>query len=161
LLHNPLQFFIVVARTVLLQDNTFFYGFFGQLSFDFIQVPALSIVSTISALLLSLGISEKLRLSAAQLWALIGIVVAGFLGILGAFYLTFSNVAEAVVEGVQGRYFLPFLLIVMAILAALLPIRLDTKKNTYIEKRLYQGIALLSIISLTTAAIKFYYVLLG
>lgn len=158
MIHNPVQFVEVVIRTFLLQDNNWFNGMFGQLSFDFIQVPAFSIVATLLAILIALGISERITLPRGKRWLTGGLVAAGVLSILATFYLTFSNVAEPIIEGVQGRYFLPFLLL------ALVAVLISKRKATFAQTdkqavMMGRTIACLSFASLFFAAWKFFYVL--
>ena len=158
--HHPLSFVKVLARTLLLQDNNLLNGMFGQLSFDFVQVPAISILASSLALLIAMGISEKFKQNIKRTAAILLLIVAGVARIFVTFYLTFSNVAEPIVEGVQGRYFLPFLLLSLTAICMYVPnLRLQLNRDN--QTGLGLAIASLSTISLFFAAVKLFYVLLG
>jgi uncharacterized membrane protein len=162
MLHNPLQFLVVTARTVLLQDNNFFNGMFGQLGFIFVQVPAVSIVSSVLAITLAVGIADRFTLTIKQLLFGGALVGAGIMATFVTFYLTFSNVAEPIIEGVQGRYFLPFASLVLLLLCALTAkLRLEAVRSDEAARKISTAIVCLCVISLSAAAAKFFYVLLG
>lgn len=160
LTHHPLSFIAVLGRSLLLQDTGLLVGFFGMLSFDFISVPGISIISSIIAILMALGLSEKADIKWKQPLAAIVIAIAGIVGIYGSFYLTFSNVAEPIVEGVQGRYFFPFAVLALTgLYMAATKTSLRLKDDSVV--RAQNMIIVLCVISLLAAATKFFYVLLG
>jgi uncharacterized membrane protein len=161
LMHHPWSFISVVTRTVLLQDNGYLIGMFGMLGFDFIQVSGLSIVLGIMAILLAVLMSEKVSTTRWQKIIALLIPIAGIGGIFLSFYITFSNVAEPIIEGVQGRYFIPFLLFALAGLAVFVNrFTIDSLKATA-ARNISNIIVGISIVSLCATAAKFFYIMLG
>jgi len=161
LLHHPLSFIKTLGRTVLLNDNNWMSGFFGQFGFSYIQIPAVAIIAMIIALLLGFGIANKIWVTKKQALILASLLVIGLISIFGAFYLTFSNVGEAVVEGVQGRYFLPFLPLLALILALLLPGKKSIIATVSGKFTIHHMIICLVLFGITLSVIKYFYVLLG
>lgn len=112
LVKHPLFIFKVIYST--LNYNTLFYirglvGFFGWFAF---KISDLYFVIYL-ALFLYLLFSESNILSSRQRRLLFGMVLLSILGIFGAMYLLWSPYKTLIVEGVQGRYFIPLLVPLM------------------------------------------------
>jgi uncharacterized membrane protein len=91
------------------------------------------------------------------------IVLATLLLMLTTFYVTITTVGYGIIGGLQGRYFIPLVAPLMLGLLLLLPnVRLWTKEKTSVlYRRSEVSIAVLIILSLVFAVIKYHYVTFG
>jgi uncharacterized membrane protein len=162
LLEHPIAFIDALARTLLSRDLDLLVGFFGQFSFVFIPVPGISIVLCLLSLIFGmLLIGPRIRFD-RRLLAISIILLTGIVSIFGTLYLTFSNVGQNYIEGVQGRYFLPFAPLIFVLLAVLLPKAFASEKNMEVfAGKIKYWIFGCTAISLACAAGRFYYILLG
>lgn len=117
-LADPLGFGEIFLRTVLLRDQLYFVQFFGELGFGYVNVPAVSIIAAIIGWLIAM--SRSLRpdtprwVSAVCFLALL--ITTGM--IFGTLYLSFTPVDFYIIDGVQGRYFMPLAVVASAVLLA-------------------------------------------
>ena len=110
ILHDPFQYLLTLGRSLLWRE--FYYkqivGTLGWLSFE---LPKLTYWLPAVAVVLALG-GEKHSTSrqnivfVAMTLSIIGVCVAL---VLTALYVSWTPVGAVVIEGVQGRYFLPLL----------------------------------------------------
>lgn len=117
-LANPLGFGETFIRTVLLRDQLYFVQFFGELGFGYVNVPAVSIVAAMVGWLVAM--SRSLRPQTPR-W----VTAVSFLALLattgmifGTLYLSFTPVGFYIIDGVQGRYFMPLAVVASAVLLA-------------------------------------------
>lgn len=160
-LHNPLAFAETFTRTLLLRDNNLLEGFFGQFSFVFVTVPAASILLSLMAIFMGMQLVEqKLDKSKIKIAYAAALLIVSIVGVFGTLYLTFTNVKAPIIEGVQGRYFLPFAPLLFTLAALLMP--KYNKKNTDEGVR-SSGLWIAGLLSvgLLLVTAKFFYVLLG
>lgn len=161
MLGHPLSFIVVVLRSLLLQDNTYFMQLFGWFSFSNLQVPAISVISSIIALGLSVLITDKdSHFERRKLLLTAVILLAAIVSVFATLYITFTPVAYPVVRGVQGRYFIPFLVLGLVVISKLIPFRIAFEDLK--SRRSVTGIVGgLVCLSLAGSAIKFIYVIWG
>lgn len=159
-LTHPTAIFTAFFRSLILTDNTYIGGLFGQFGFDFIQVPMTSILASLIAIFVALGASETLVLLRTKTLMAIAILLAGIASIFGTLYITFSNLREPIIEGVQGRYFMPFVPLALLILVMVnTRLKLDTRDSN--KQWIFNFITILCATSLLLSAFKFLYVMLG
>lgn len=162
ILSHPLGFVSVLAHSILLSDNGYLIQIIGWIGFNTVSVPAVSLVSSLSALMIALIASGRISVGKKRLLAIASLLAAGCLAVFGTLYLTYSRVRYPVVEGVQGRYFLPLLPLTAAVIAIVfrkLGISVDiTKKSSF---RISATLVTLVGVSLLFAATKYYFVTWG
>jgi uncharacterized membrane protein len=162
--HGP-SYIITMFRTILLNDNTYFDQMFGLLGFNYVQIPAISIVASSIGLIASFLISDNPKnvITRKRIIGILVIVLATLLLMLTTFYVTITTVGYGIIGGLQGRYFIPLVAPLMLGLLLLLPnVRLWTKEKTSVlYRRSEVSIAVLIILSLVFAVIKYHYVTFG
>ena len=135
----------------------YFTQFFGDLGFTFVSIPASATVACIAALVLTFGLAERSDASPARTGAVGLAVVVGVATVFGVLYLGFSPVGYYVVDGVQGRYFLPFVLLVLGVALRTIPLRWHLP-SPRAQHRCAVAVAALMAVTLVLAATKYYYV---
>ena len=128
ILSQPDSYLVTLLRTAKI--NGWFYikstvGVFGWLDYG------LSVFGYISLFIVfvSFILLEKYRkfLDTRQMVIITGVVILTFLMILTGMYIYSSHLASAVVEGAQGRYFIPLLFPILVVLGGLLSWKIPTK----------------------------------
>ena len=124
LAHEPSRVLAVLWHTARPMASTYWLGLLGRLGPEEIWLPrawyeAASIVVVLAALLCLRGEGPAPRPGRAL--AVLAVLGLGALAILGLQYIAHTPVGAASVAGVQGRYFLPLLLFLVAGLPACRP----------------------------------------
>ncbi|RLB74052.1 MAG: hypothetical protein DRH03_02235 [Deltaproteobacteria bacterium] len=151
--HHPSSIFTILIRT--LQDQGLYYieSFIGLLGWLDTKLPFLIYISFPFALIASALDSKTLKnhvLTEKVLFALIWIISTS--AILIGFYLLSTPVSNAIIGGIQGRYFIPIALPFLLLFCADYP--LPTKTNYYPLSRLNMNwpTIYVVIVLLTTAS---------
>ncbi|MFI9511425.1 DUF2142 domain-containing protein [Nocardia sp. NPDC052566] len=127
ILSSPGHFANVFAESIWLRDNRWFTQFFGELGFAYIDVPALTIVTCLLALAVSVGIADRMNKETATFrrTLLVALTVAASVAMIYVtLYMSFTPVGYYLIDGVQGRYFVPLALLAFAVLLRWMPLRL-------------------------------------
>ncbi|SFS52813.1 DUF2142 domain-containing protein [Saccharopolyspora flava] len=148
----------LLARTFVSQEQPIVAGFFGVFGSSFVLAPGTAGLATLAAGSLAFGITDRMRGTRAQ-WIIAAVIVlVGAAALFGTLYLEFSPVGRYQIEGMQGRYFLPLVVVAVAVLARVIPLRLDVP-----SARLLRGtevaIVVLVFYALLSSAFKYEFVL--
>ncbi|MBV8914182.1 MAG: DUF2142 domain-containing protein [Acetobacteraceae bacterium] len=120
---NPAAFFWVIVHSVRWFGAKWAGDVVGYLGWHNVELPRFAY--TLPAVAATLGLvlprAPKPRLSSLELgWYFFLLGASAFL-VLMAIYLTWTSIGNICVDGVQGRYFLPYIGVVAVILEGLLP----------------------------------------
>lgn len=159
ILGHPLSIVVDFVRTTILNDIDWFTGMFGRLGFDYVQVPAMAIIASISALVMSAVGSETMPMRRKHQLFIGAVMIATTVTMFAIFYVTISAVGMSTIQGIQGRYFLPLLPVAALLLLTMTRTRLAFTKDSY--RRFTAALTCLVIFSLLVSAIKFYYITWG
>jgi len=127
ILGDPVGFLEVFRDSIIFRDQLWFTQFFGQLGFSYIEVPALAVLGCLLALAVSVGIGDRMDPVSATRWrtALIALTIAASVAMIYVtLYMSFTPVDYYIIDGVQGRYFVPLALLALAALLRWMPLRL-------------------------------------
>jgi uncharacterized membrane protein len=165
LVRHSLSYFVTIFRTLLIYDNALFSEFFGLLGFNYVSIPAISIIASFLSIVLALLISDSLKLKLAKLkiTTIFIIIAASVFIVFTTFYITITAVGAGVIEGLQGRYFIPLAAPTVLGLSLLIP-KLRIGRTTGSYKIYHQTTCLiigLIVLSLTFAVIKYHYFTYG
>ncbi len=130
LLAHPLHIPSLLWHTVWRYGQVVAAGFFGLLGLHNIVLPMVCYFMAAAGLALSAlhGATQPFALSLKDRCIVSASIVGGVLVTLVALYLTWTPVGAAIVEGLQGRYFIPF--------AMMLPLCLPTVFSNYHSTRM-------------------------
>lgn len=108
ILHHPVNFAVVLARTLYEDKSFYWHSLVGTLGWLNVDLPRWAykapVVGLVAAALLDGGLRRRLA-PAAALWQLL-LVAGGVVLTLTALYLGWTPVGGPLILGVQGRYFL-------------------------------------------------------
>ncbi|MEU8895044.1 DUF2142 domain-containing protein [Nocardia sp. NPDC048505] len=132
ILGDPIGFVDVFGDSIAYRDQRWFIQFFGELGFAYIDVPALSIVACLLAFAVALGIADRMTASDRwRTWVVALTVAASVAMIYVTLYMSFTPVDYYIIDGVQGRYFVPLAIVAFGVLLRWMPLRLtDTEGRT-------------------------------
>jgi uncharacterized membrane protein len=130
---HPLQFSMVLLRTVWWKKVFFYHSLVGILGWLSVLLPgfvyALPIIGTAFCVL---GAAARTRLDlVSSAWNL-AVIAGGVTLVMTAMYIDWTPLGDSAVNGVQGRYFLPFLSVLGATVTSL----------AFRAPRILQGLAL-------------------
>jgi hypothetical protein len=116
-LADPFDFLAAAGGTVAALWRAWLEGLVGYLGHFDVEIPAAATALGLAAVALSAAAEPSPLRPAARLW-LPAAAVATALAVLGMAYLGWTAVGSRVIQGVQGRYFLPLVPFALAALPA-------------------------------------------
>jgi uncharacterized membrane protein len=119
-LHHPFGVLHAIINSLIYQSRFYVDTTFGWLGFNYLPIPGVAQLADFLALGLSILIVEPFTRKQRKYGiALLGMSLVVTFLIFTTLYLTYTIIANSVVEGVQGRYLLPFFPLCLAGLAFL------------------------------------------
>ena len=110
-LSNPISFVKVLKNTIDVYGESYLFGMIASPLgwLDIVVSPLITIAFLVLVIFSSMIENNEVAFSRKQkIWNFL-IVVGTALLIIGAMYISWTGVGAEVVEGVQGRYFIPLL----------------------------------------------------
>ncbi len=164
ILTNPVNFVHTFGESIALRDQRWFIQFFGELGFAYIDVPALSISACLFAFAVSVGIADRMNTATATFRRTLIValtVLASVAMIYVTLYMSFTPVGYYIIDGVQGRYFVPLAIIALVVLLRWMPLRLtDVRGRTPTTGPTIAVIAA-TVVALIAALWKYYSIVWG
>ncbi|WP_405133951.1 DUF2142 domain-containing protein [Nocardia sp. NBC_01388] len=155
ILSDPGHFLRVFGDSVARRDQNWFSQFFGQLGFAYIDVPALTICASLLAFVVSLGIADRLTGDRLRTWLVLLTMLASVAMIYVTLYMSFTPVGYFIIDGVQGRYFVPLALLFLAVLLRWMPLRLTTSAGRIPTRGPAITVVVAVTVALAAAVIKY------
>lgn len=152
IIRHPFEFLMVLCRTAFNSEliNSYLIGFVGY--FGMLRIPLPSILSLTYLFMLyniSLFTRNDFVLDIKRRILLLLIFLGCVLAVFAALYITWTTPEAKIIEGVQGRYFIP------AILPLLLSLSIN-RESEYLNKSSIVFIVFLLCFSLTKIVNYFY-----
>lgn len=151
-LHHPIDFIVAIIRSFIDASDLYIKSMTSYIGWNETSLPMIFIMLILLGIFLaalyakqeSIGIRKKLYL-------LNGLALLGILSIFGVLYVGFNPTGYPTVDGVQGRYFIPFVALVAMLLAIYTPLTLNIKHK--FAPYIFGSIAIISLI----ASVVYYY----
>lgn len=146
------------VRTILLADNYYINSMVGVLGFSMVQVPFVAIFAVFVAMSTAVLGVDSINISLRKLLYIAGPIFIFVASVFATLYYTFTQYRFEVVEGIQGRYFIPIMPLVLVCIGACLNkirVRGQQRNNTQLI------MALASIVALVLSIVKYLYVIWG
>ncbi|WP_067885208.1 DUF2142 domain-containing protein [Nocardia vaccinii] len=161
ILEHPGRFTQIFIHSIWLRDQNWFTQFFGELGFAYVEVPALSIVACLLAFAVSAGIAERMSAARLRIAIVALVIVASVAMIYVTLYMSFSPVGFYLVDGVQGRYFVPLAIVGLAVLLRWIPLRLTDSAGRTPVRGPAVVIVVATIVALVAAVLKYRFMVWG
>ncbi|MGI5222020.1 DUF2142 domain-containing protein [Nocardia sp. CA-290969] len=125
ILTDPFGFLRTFWESILRRDHEWFTEFFGELGFAYVNVPATAIVACLLAFAVSVGTAERFARPDFRRTLVVALTVAASVAMIYVtLYMSFTPVGYYIIDGVQGRYFIPLAIVAFAVLLRWIPFRL-------------------------------------
>ncbi|GGK69376.1 DUF2142 domain-containing protein [Nocardia camponoti] len=163
-LSHPIDFIHTFGESIALRDHRWFNQFFGELGFAYVDVPAVSMLACLIAIAVSFGIADRFTAAAINTKRAVIVLLtllASVAMIYVTLYMSFTPVGFYLIDGVQGRYFVPLAIVGLALVARWVPLRLTNSEGETPLKGTAIAIVSASSIALIAAAATYYTVIWG
>ncbi|MQY26885.1 DUF2142 domain-containing protein [Nocardia aurantia] len=158
---HPVHFATVFADSTWLRDQRWFTQFFGELGFAYVDVPALTILACLLAFAVSVGIAERFT-TGHRRTAIVGLtILASVAMIYVTLYMSFTPVDYYLIDGVQGRYFVPLAIVGLTVLLRWIPVRLTDSRGRTPTRGAAILIVAATLVGLIAAVVKYHYLVWG
>ncbi|WP_280257676.1 DUF2142 domain-containing protein [Nocardia wallacei] len=161
ILGHPWDFLNTFVESIWFRDQRWFTQFFGELGFAYIDVPAISILACLLAFAIGLGIAERMTADRLRTWVVALTVLASIAMIYVTLYMSFTPVGYYLIDGVQGRYFVPLAVVAFAVLLRWMPLRLTNVRALTPAKGPATAIVAATVVSLIAAIAKYDFLVWG
>lgn len=118
LLTNPIRVIQLSLNTIKVNGNFYIGSFVGEhLGALNIDIPSYIVCAYLILLFISTFFdSNKNILSSVDKLIILATILINFCGILAPLFLWWGNARDLAIEGVQGRYFIPFFILIFYII---------------------------------------------
>jgi len=133
ILKNPDYFISAMVKTIHGNINNYLQGLIGVSGYDYFELPDFVYVFYLFGFaMFSLFDTTKNRINYKDRISISIIIIAFIISTFLLFYCMNSSVASPIIDGIQGRYFLPLLPLIILVLPSLR--EMTTKKRASGEK---------------------------
>ncbi|MEV4240656.1 MULTISPECIES: DUF2142 domain-containing protein [unclassified Nocardia] len=164
ILTDPVNFVNTFGESIALRDQRWFTQFFGELGFAYIDVPALSVLACLLAFAVSIGIADRMNTATATFRRTLIValtVLASVAMIYVTLYMSFTPVGYYIIDGVQGRYFVPLAIIALVVLLRWMPLRLTDVRGQTPTRGPAVAVIAATLVALIAALWKYYSIVWG
>ncbi|WP_254854238.1 DUF2142 domain-containing protein [Nocardia donostiensis] len=162
ILTDPLGFLGVFGESIMRRDQEWFTEFFGELGFAYVDVPALTIVTCLLAFAISVGIADRFSKPDFRRTLLVALAMAASVAMVYVtLHMSFTPVGYFIIDGVQGRYFVPLAIVSFAVLLRWMPVRLRGPGDAAPGQYAVVTVIAATSIALIAAIAKYYVIVWG
>ncbi|WP_378735830.1 DUF2142 domain-containing protein [Nocardia brasiliensis] len=162
ILSDPGHFISVFGESIALRDERWFSQFFGELGFAYIDVPALTMLACLFAFAVSIGVADRMTAATFRRTLLVALTVAASVAMIYVtLYMSFTPVGYYIIDGVQGRYFVPLAIVAFAVLLRWMPLRLTDIAGKTPTVGPAVTVIVATVVALIAAAWKYYDIVWG
>ncbi len=130
ILHHPLHFIEACIRSVVLNIDSYVQSMASFIGWNYVSMPLIfTIILCFGIFFSALYAKKELREMRGRLAILNICTLIGVISIFAALYIAFNPTGNRVVDGIQGRYFLPLILPFILLLASFTPIEVRIKEK--------------------------------
>jgi uncharacterized membrane protein len=120
-----------MARSFVYYGDSYIHEMFGVLGWNYVVLPVAFILATVLLMVITaLYAKDEFIKLKRESFIIAGSCVVGAATIFAILYVGFTPLAKNMVDGVQGRYFLPFLLPLIVCIVNLLPVKITFNKSS-------------------------------
>lgn len=129
-IQHPLDFLMAMVKSIIIYGDNSFNGIFFTISGIGVDIPIiLMFILVVTLVIAALYAKSDLLKIKKQVIYLAAASLIVSVSIFGALYVVFNPVGWWFIDGVQGRYFTPFVLPFIMVLTIFLPIKLSVSKR--------------------------------
>lgn len=127
---HPFHFAIVLARSLVNNADSYMHQLYTLIAWNYVTLPIIFLFGLLALSFLAAFYAKTEILPIKKsLIVLTVLALAGAVSIFVALYVAFNPVGFRVVDGVQGRYFIPLLAPILMLTTLLLPIEVKIREK--------------------------------
>ncbi|KAF0849708.1 DUF2142 domain-containing protein [Nocardia caishijiensis] len=161
ILGDPVQFVHTFGESIALRDHRWFNQFFGELGFAYVDAPALTMLACLIAFAVSFGTADLMTSTRRRTLIVAATGLASVAMVYVTLYMSFTPVDYYIIDGVQGRYFVPLAILGIAVVIRWVPLRLRDADGVVPTRGPGLTVACASLVALIAAAATYYTVVWG
>ena len=134
-LHDPLHLITACVRSIVNHGDYYVQTAISRIGWNYVDAPMIIVILLCLALFVAALYAKKELVSFRKILILIALLsLLGIASIFGTLYIIFNPVGSNSVDGVQGRYFIPFIIPIILAVAYYVPfeIKISNKSMVYI-----------------------------
>lgn len=148
---HPLSFIWAIIKSLIYYGEEYIREMTTVLAWNYVELPVIFTILCIILILVAVFYAkDEFTFMKKYLNWMTLFILAGVSSIFLALYIAFTPVGKALVDGVQGRYFIPFIIPTALILAANLNIRVSAKE------RVIRNLMIMTATTVVVGAILYY-----
>ncbi|MBH0779029.1 DUF2142 domain-containing protein [Nocardia sp. NEAU-351] len=158
------KFVSTFGDSIVYRDQRWFTQFFGELGFAYIDVPALSVLACLLAFAVSVGVADRMNplTATTRRTMLVALVLAASVAMIYVtLYMSFTPVGYYIIDGVQGRYFVPLAITGLAVVLRWMPLRLSDAAGRTPTRGPAVTVVAASTVALVAAVAKYHAIVWG
>ena len=130
ILHSPLSLVAILLRTLFYNGDTYITQTTALMGWNYIVAPLL-VVFILCTIAFFAAIIAKREVDSirGKLVLMSAVSAIGMVGVFSILYISFTPTQAPTVQGVQGRYLLPFIVPLVLLLGSLVPFRIQIRKE--------------------------------
>lgn len=126
---HPLVYMLTMLRSFIRLD--WLYSSVALINFNFVHMPSLILVIAMLTIMLATLYSNHTSASKGQASLMLIVALLASIGVITSLYLSFNQVGANIVQGVQGRYFIPIIPLLAVGAARFLPLKLEASPKAF------------------------------
>lgn len=127
-MHQPLHFIAACVISIVKGMDSYIQSITALIGWNYISIPLVFIFALCLSIIFSaMYAKDELIVIRKKLLLLCILALGGIISIFGALYVAFNPPGSRIVDGVQGRYFLPFLVPIVITIASYIPVEVKIK----------------------------------
>jgi uncharacterized membrane protein len=128
IIHNPFDFISACIRSVVVYGDSYIHNGITQVGWNYVDVPlVVLIILCLSVFIAAIYAKKELIPIRRTLLLVAAMSLIGMISIFGILYVAFTPVGSKYVDGIQGRYFIPFLIPIIMAISCYIPIEIKIK----------------------------------
>lgn len=129
-LHNPHIFIIACIHNIVNYGDSYIHSAISMVGWNWVDTPLIIIIILcLSIVIAALYSKKELVLARKAILTMALLSIVGIVSIFGALYVAFNQVGSKIIDGVQGRYFMPFLIPIIIAIASYVPFEIKVNKK--------------------------------
>lgn len=130
IVHQPFHFIAACFTSTVISVDSYLQSLISLMGWNWVTIPYIFIfLLCFSIIIAALYAKDELIPVRNKLILLNVLIFAGIISIFATFYIAFNPTGSRIVDGVQGRYFIPFLVPATMLLAACIPFEIKIRNK--------------------------------
>lgn len=127
-LHHPLNFIGSFIKSVILNTDSYIQSSTVLMGWNWVVIPSVFVTLLILTIFLAMAYAKEDVRELFTKKTVIGLAILAVIGICSIFfalYVAFNPVGNTLIDGIQGRYFIPLIIPLLILISYFLPLKVS------------------------------------